>query len=87
MANLKLRKEKKQLPQSLKVVLDFDTVLALSNIRSEDKEGPNTKKRDSEGIGRKVKEKATLVGTKPSCESAIKEQIKEHLKKEKEPPC
>ena len=55
-----------------------------SNTQSKDKEGPNTAKRSREGTERKDKKRATLVGTKQSRKSDIKEQVRKHLKREKE---
>ena len=88
LANLRLRKEKKQLPQSFDASLDVNTTSAPPNTRSKNKEGPNIGKNGRKGTRKKVKEKITLAGIEPSCESAIKEHVREHLKKkkEKEPP-
>ena len=79
LANLGLRKGKKRLPQSLDASFDVGIALAPPNTRSTDKEGPSTAWRGREGTGRKEKERATLVGTKQSCESDIKEKGKEKV--------
>ena len=84
LANLGLRKGKKQLPRSLDASFDLGTASAPVNTRSKDKEGPSTTKKDMEGSGRKEKERTTLAGTKQSHESDIKEQVREHLKRKKE---
>ena len=82
--NLGLRKGTNRLPRSLDVFFDVDTASAPPNTRSKDKERLSTAKRGREGTGRKDKERATLAGPKQSCRSDIKEQIREHLKREKE---
>ena len=83
LANLGFWKGKKQLPQSLDVAFDLG-IASAPNTQSKDKEGLSTAKRGREGIGRKEKERTTLVGIKQSRESHIKEQIRKHLKWEKE---
>ena len=83
-ANLGSRKGKKRLPRSLDASFDVGTASAPPNTQSKDKEGPSTAKRGSEGTGRKDKERATLAGPKQFRGSDIMEQVKEHLKREKE---
>ena len=86
LANLGLRKGKKQLPRSLEAAFDLGTILIPPNTRSKVKEGSNIKKRVREGTRKKVKEKTTLAGIKPFHKSATKEQVGVHLKNEKNPP-
>ena len=75
-ANLGSRKGKKQLLWFLDASFDMDIASALPNTRRT--------RRGREGTSRKDKERATLAGPKQSRGSNIKEQVREHLKREKE---
>ena len=63
LANLCLRKEKKQLLGSFDASFDLGTTLAPPNTQSKDKEGPSTAKRGRKGTGRKGKERSILART------------------------
>ena len=82
-ANLGSQRGKKRLPQSLDTSFDVGSALAPANTQSKGKEGPSTARRGREGIGRKDKERATLVGPKQSHGSDIKEWVR---KRKKNPP-
>ena len=86
MANLGLRKGKRQLQWSLDASFDLDIAMALPNIQSKDKEGPSTTRIGKKGTERKGKERTTLAGTRKSRKSDIKEHLKREMEKRKELP-